>query len=239
LTRTALVLVALALTGCETTAERSAKLEREAARHASRAAASGLSIARESREVRVLAATVVRGSEGAAAVVTLRNTSSHTLRAVPLAITVSDGHGKTLYQNNAAGLETALVSVPSLAAHGELSWVDDQVPASGEPVAASARVGEAPAATGSVPLIVIGGAHLIEDPSNGVGASGIVSNRSRVPQDSLVIFAVARRAGRIVAAGRAVLPELAASSSMPFQIFFVGDPHGAQLQLSAPPTRLG
>ena len=53
------------------------------------------------------------------------------------------------------------------------------------------------------------------------------------------MFGVARRAGRIVAAGRAVLPELPAGSRLPFQIFFVGDPHGAQLQVSAPATTAG
>jgi hypothetical protein len=47
------------------------------------------------------------------------------------------------------------------------------------------------------------------------------------------------RGGRIVAAGRAVLPEVGAGQRAPFQVFFIGSPQGAQLQASAPPTTLG
>jgi hypothetical protein len=42
--------------------------------------------------------------------------------------------------------------------------------------------------------------------------------------------------GRIVAAGRAVLPEVAAGASVPFQAFLVGAATGARLEASAPPT---
>ena len=43
---------------------------------------------------------------------------------------------------------------------------------------------------------------------------------------------VARRAGTIVAAGRAVLPRLAASSVAPFQLFLPGDARGAKLHVA-------
>lgn len=241
MTRAALALgaLALALTGCETTAEKSAKLEQEAKAAAARrpALAKGLSIGRESTAVKVVSAAVVHSSEGAAAVVTVRNTTARALRSVPIAITVKDAHGTTLFQNDAPGLEAALVSIPSLAAHAELTWVDDQVPANGEPASVSARVGEAPpAARGSLPEVLVTGVHLSESAANGVGAAGTVSNRSRVAQSKLVVFAVARRGGRVVAAGRAVLPEVQAGVSLPFEAFFVGSPRGAQLQASAPPT---
>jgi hypothetical protein len=235
-----LVLVALALTGCETTAEKSARLEKAAERAGhGQLAAKGLSITRDSAYVKVVSATVVRSSEGAAAVVTLRNLSSHQLRGVPIAITVKDARGATLFQNNSPGLEAALVSVPSLAPHSELVWVDDQVSANGAPAAVAARVGEGTSVAGTLPQPQVDGAHLIEDPSNGVGAGGTVRNRSGTPQTNLVVFMVARRSGRIVAAGRAILPEVAAGSSLPFQVFFIGDPRGARLQASVPATTVG
>jgi hypothetical protein len=53
------------------------------------------------------------------------------------------------------------------------------------------------------------------------------------------VYGLARRGGRIVAAGRAVLPEVAANASAPFQAFLVGAPQGATLEASAPPTTLG
>jgi hypothetical protein len=239
--RAALGLAALglasALTSCQTTAEKSAKLQQQARRHSFALAASALTITRTSSRVKIVGASVLRGAEGAVAVVDLRNTSASALRAVPLAVTVADTRGKTLYQNNGAGLEAGLVSVPSLPAHASFTWVDDQVPASGGPASVHARVGEAAAIAGSLPRLAVSGVHLVEDPANGPGAAGTVENRSSVGQAGLVMFGVARRGGRVVAAGRAVLPELASGARMPFEIFLVGDPRGAQLEVSAPAGR--
>jgi hypothetical protein len=181
---------------------------------------------------------VVQDQNGAAAVVTLRNVSSRPLRDVPVAISVRDAHGGTLFQNNAPGLQNALVSASLLEPHRELTWIEDQVPPAGRPASVSARVGQAQTASDPPPRLEVTGVHLVDDPASGVGAAGAVVNHSKIPQQSLVVFGVARRAGRIVAAGRAVLPEVPAGSSSPFQIFFVGDPRGARLQLSAPPTTL-
>jgi hypothetical protein len=118
-------------------------------------------------------------------------------------------------------------------------WVDDQVQTTGTASAASARVGDAPAVSGEVPLLSVQGVHSFEDPSNGMGEEGTVSNRSRVSQQQLVVYVVARRAGRVVAAGRAVLPEAKAGASTPFQVFLIGSTAGAKLEVSAPPTTLG
>lgn len=232
--RAALLLAALALAGCETTAEKSAKLERAAKREA--VVQSGLLITHPSTAVKVLETVALHGSEGAAAVVVLHNVTSRALRDVPIAITVKNASDQTLFQNNAPGLESALVSVASLPAHGELSWVDDQLPATGKPTSVTAQLGQAPTLASPVPQVEIRGAHLIEDPSRGVGTGAEVSNRSRVAQQNLVVFAVARRGPRIVAAGRALVSELAGRGSARLQVFFVGDPRGARVQLSAPAT---
>jgi hypothetical protein len=234
--RAALVLLALTLTGCETTAEKSAKLERAAQGASHGALASkGLSITRPSAYVTVLGASFLEGSEGGAVAVTLRNGSSRLLQAVPIAITVKGAGGRTLAQNNAPGLEAALVSISSLAPHAELTWIDDQLPSSKGSTSVEATVGEAASIAAAPPRIVAGAVHLIEEAS-GVGAVGIISNRSAVTQRKLVVYVIARRGGKIVAGARAVLAEVAAGASVPFQAFFTGDPHGAQLQASAPPT---
>jgi hypothetical protein len=230
------VTAALALTGCETTAEKSAALERTA--HHVHLAERGLSITKQSADVRVLGAVLVHGAEGAAVVVTLRNDTAHTYKDVPIAITVKDAHGSTIFQNNAPGLETALTSLGSLPAHGEATWVDDQVPAAGGPASVSAIAGEPPVASGPVPRIEVAGLHPNEE-SGTATAAGTVRNRSNVAQQSLVVYVLARRAGTIVAAGRAILPEVPPSASIPFQAFLVGAPHGAPLQASAPATTLG
>ncbi len=234
------MLVALTLTGCETTEEKSAKLER-AAKHdvaATTPSARGLSIAHQSAVVKVLDTTVVHSSEGTAAVVTLRNTSPRALRDIPLAITVHGAGGSVLYTNAAPGLAPSLVSAPLLAAGGELSWVDDQVQASGAPVSVSAEVGEGAPVAGSVPSIALQGTHQLEEGSGSV-IDGTVVNHSAVAQKELVVYALARRAGRVVAAGRAVVPVLAPASSSSFQIYLIGSAKGAQLQLSAPASTVG
>jgi hypothetical protein len=234
---TVAVMAALALAGCESSQEQSAKLERAAklaAAHEARVS-KGLTIARESAVVKVLAATVVSSPEGAAAVVTVRNDSARALASVPLAIAVKGAGGQTLYENDAPGLEAALTAIALVPAHGEVTWVDDQLPKSAQPVSVSARVGEGTAVSAAPPPIEVAGLHLEEA---GAGAAGTVRNRSQLVQRKLVVFVVARRAGRVVAAARAVLPELAAGASAPFQVFFVGAAAGASLQASVPATTL-
>jgi hypothetical protein len=233
----ALVLAALALTGCETSAEKSAKLERAAKRAAaSGGALAGVpSITRPSAYVKVVAATLVHASEGAAAAVTLRNESPRALGQVPIAITLKDARGRTVFENNAPGSEAALVSVPSIPAHAQLTWVDDQLPAKSEARSVSALVGEGRPLAASSPTISVGAVHLIEE-ATGQAATGTVTNRSKTAQQHLVVFVVARRGVSIVAAGRAMLPELGAGASSQFRVFFTGSPQGAQLGASAPPT---
>jgi hypothetical protein len=53
-----------------------------------------------------------------------------------------------------------------------------------------------------------------------------------------VVYGIAKRDGKILGAGRAVIPELAAHGSSKFEVFFVGEISGAQLQMTAPPTTL-
>ncbi|HEX8713935.1 MAG TPA: hypothetical protein VF706_00070, partial [Solirubrobacteraceae bacterium] len=209
--------VALVLGGCETTAEKSAKLERSA-KHV-KLAQKGLSITKQSTQVRVLGTSVVHSSEGAAATVTLQNRSAHTLRGVPIAIVVKDAGGRTAFQNDAPGLEAALVSVPSLAPHATLTWVDDQLPAGSAPASVSARVGEAPVVSGAIPKLTISGARLAQEASGAV-ATGTIANHSAIEQRALVVFAVVRQGARVLAAGRAVLPQLAAGASTQFQVYF-------------------
>ena len=231
----ALALLAVALSGCESTQEESAKLEAAAKREKAKHPAlvqKGLSITRVSSRVKVVQATVVHDSEGAAAAVSVRNLSAHALVSIPIAITVRGAHGQTLYQNDAAGLEAALTQVPSIPPNGTVTWVDDQVPSAGEPASVSALIGEAPAASGPEPQVEVQGAHVAE-PSTGE-VSGTVHNASAVAQRQLVVYVIARHTGTIVAAGRAVLAEVAAGAAVGFHAFLIGSAAGAQIEASAP-----
>jgi hypothetical protein len=232
-----LLLPALTLAGCESNLEKSAHLAKLAHHHQ---AQQGLSIARASANVRVVGTSVLHAAEGAVAVVRLRSSSSRTLREVPIAITIRDARGRTLYQNDAPGLEAALTSLASLPADGEATWIDDQVPASGAPASVSAVIGEAPATSAPVPTLEVDGLRPGEESATGGrNVAGTVHNRSAVTQQSLVVYILAKRGGETIAAGRAQLAEVAAGASVPFQAFLAGSPSGGRLEASAPPTTFG
>jgi hypothetical protein len=232
------LLALLALSGCETNAEKSAKLEKLAHNHVLNHQ-SGLTVGKQNPAVMVMGAVAVHDENGTAVVVTLRNISSKPLRNASIAIKVTGAGGAAVYQNNAPGLDPTLTSVPLLEPGAQTVWVDDQVEASGTPTGVSARVGQAPAALGPIPQVSVQGVHTVEEPGSGLTAEGMVVNHSTVSQQKLVVYSVGRRGGRVVAAGRAVLPEVPAGQSAPFQVFFIGSPKGATLQVSAPPTTFG
>jgi hypothetical protein len=241
----AAALAALALSGCETTQEKSAKLARVAklreageAKHAKREQHL-LTIARASRKVSVAGVVLLRSSEGLAAVVTLENHSSTALREVPVRINVRDKHGHSLFTNEAAGQAPPLLSASLIPAHGRFDWIDDQVPLNNGASSVTAQVGEAPAADGALPKLTVTGEHMTEDPTSGPGAEGEVVNHSAVGQRELVVYAVVRRRRKVVAAGRAIVPEAPAGASTRFQLFFIGDARGGTLEVEAPPSTLG
>jgi hypothetical protein len=239
-----LALLALTTTGCETSAEKSARLEKAAKRHEqasvarAKLAEAALKITHESRLIKVSDATLLRSSEGDAVAITLRNTSGKTLAAIPIAFTVRNGKGASVYTNAMPGQSSSLLSVALLPAHSRLTWVDDQV--QGAPAGASVhvKVGEGSATHTAAPQLSIAGTRAVEDPASGAGEEGEVVNHSTLDQKELVIFAVARRGSQIVAAGRSVVPSAAQGASTRFQLFFIGSPKDATLETAAPATTL-
>ena len=229
----ALVLAALLLTGCESTQEKSAQLEKAA--HHVHLADKGLSITRQSAYVKVLDAQVIHSSQATAAVITLRNSGPSALRDVPIAITVRGAHGNVLFENNAGGIEAALTSVALLQPGAQTVWVDDQVQAAEPPSAVSALVGEG-SSVSQIPQLSVSAITSVEGAGGVPAATGLVHNQSTVTQRNLVVYGVARRAGKIVGAGRAIVPELATHQSDKVEIYFTGQTKGAQLQMNAPPT---
>jgi len=238
--RAALALVALALTGCETTAEKSARLERAALAHArpARSPSGAGNIGAPSRKLHVVATTLLRGPEGLAAVVTVRNASARAQMDAPISLAVRGAGDSSVYTNREGGLARSLTTLPLIPAHGEVSWVDDQVRLTAPPSGIAAQVGEGTAAKAPGALAV-SGQPPVREPGGGEAIAGRVVNRTGTEQRELVVFALARRGGRIVGAGRAVLASLAAGASSPFQIFLTGTARGAQVELSAPASSAG
>jgi hypothetical protein len=237
-------LAALALIGCESSQDKNAKLEKSAKRREAAVLARGAAaeraraITQPGRQVAVAHVTLLHSAEGLAVVVTLQNRTGTTVRDVPVKIVVRDARGRWLYTNATPGQSPALVSVALIPPHGRVDWIDDQIPPQSAAARASAIAGEASPAPRTAPRLTVRGAHLTEDPSSGPGAEGEIANGSAVTQHELVVYAVAARGGRVVAAGRAVLPEAAPHAATRFQLYFIGDPRGAKLTVTAPPSAL-
>jgi hypothetical protein len=232
--------LALASSGCSSTRAQAAKFTQQGDRAF---AAHGLRVGSANRDVRLVERDVVHDASGTAAVVVLRNTGGRALGDVPIAVAVKDAHGRVLWRNDAPGLEPGLTHAALLAPGETVTWVNDQVliPGGARPAALAARVGAgdpAPPTAANV-AIDVQDARLEGDPASGVTAVARAVNRSDVDQSNLVIAAVARRGGRLVAAGRAIVPQLRANGRERFQVFFVGDPRGAQLSFDAQPSTLG
>jgi hypothetical protein len=236
------VLAALTVAACESSQTRSARL-RAAAGH--RVAEKGLVITRANPDVRVAGTAILTDAERgrSAAVIEVTNTSRRTLAGLPLLFTVTGAGGKKLFSNGGPGASPDLTTVPSLPPGDTLAWVDDAIIDVTGGLAVDARVGEPakPAATAAkAPAMRLAGVALDRDPVDGVTVRGRVVNPTTTTQERLVVFATARRDGKLVAAGRAVVPVLKpGGKGAPFTVFFVGDPRGAKLQVQAPAVNLG
>ena len=231
----AVALLAGSLAGCETTQEKSARLARSAKRLTQQ---KGLRIERRNAVVVVGRRALVQDSNGAAAVVELRNRGHAGQAGVPVQLTVRAAGGRALYANTTPGLQPSLVGVSVLAPGQRLLWVNDQLALGGHAARLDVRVGAARArAPAALPRVDVAGLRLERD-SDGPFAKGVVRNRSAVAQRALTVYCVARRGSRIVAAGRATVDALPPGGRAPVTIFFIGDPAGAALEAAAPATVL-
>ena len=88
----------------------------------------------------------------------------------------------------------------------------------------------------ALPQIDVSNLKVEGDPSSGLAVVGDVVNRSQVEQRRLVVFVVGRQGAKVVAAGRAIVPKLGPGAKAHFSAFPIGNPTGARLEASAPPT---
>lgn len=226
----------LALTGCSSTTEKASKFADEGS---DAFEAKGLAVTKVNTSVEVEDTDVISDANGTAAIVTLRNRGTTALQDVPVALDVADRAGTSIWKNDTAGLDASLVSVPVLPPGAPTTWINDQVlPVSGKAATVKARVGTAETAPKELPKVEIAAPRLEGDPVDGVAARGELTNASKVDQKELVVYGLARRGGRVVAAGRAIVPLVRAGARARYAIFFIGDPRSAALDVTAPPTTL-
>jgi len=223
---------ALALSACQSTQSRSAELEKEAS--SVLLESEGLKVTKPNPDVEVVSTTVLSEPEASVVVVEVHNDSGRNLVDVPIALDVLDAKGKSVYKNDAPGLEQALVAIPYIPANGDSVWVNDQILATGKPARAEAKVGVGGGSfSGELPAIEVSEPEI----EGGRVASGHVVNRSGEDQQRLVLYAVARKGDEIVAAGRGAFEHLKPDTKeLPYHVYFVGDASGASVTISQFPT---
>jgi len=231
-----LVLAAGPLAACESTQDKSRRL---AAQGKGLISEEGVRVAKRTKAVKVVSTSVLTDENGTAVAVKLRNVGPRTLWRLPIAIDVRGAGGQSVFRNDQPGLEPTLAHVPLLRPGATFTWVNDQVAASGSAKKVRVKVGAGSSIRASrLPRITLTDTHLRDDPVSGVAAVGVAANRSKAELRKVVVFATATRGGRVVAAGRGQIARMKPGKRVRFQAFFIGDPRGAHLELTAPAPSL-
>jgi hypothetical protein len=229
----AVLVLAPALAACESNIDRSARIAGQG-RHLI-ADKGTLKLGASNRDVHIQRAVIVHGDGAAAAAVEVRNAGRRAQVNVPILIDVRDAKGTSVYRNDAVGLQPALQRLAVVRSGRTAWWVNDQLLGAEAARSVSARVGAA-RAVARPPHIDARDLHLDSD-ANGPYLTGAIVSRLQRPQRNLPVFAVALRGGRVVAAGRALVPKVAAHARKPvhFRLLFVGNPRGARIQVTIAP----
>lgn len=220
---------------CESTESESAKIDREA-RIAREHEPGALKLGAANRSVRATDVTLLHGPGRGAVAVKLTSSSPRAQADVPVLVEVQGRAGRLLYSNQPGGTDPKLQHVSLIAAHGSVWWVNDQVLLNQPSKAVKVRVGTGSHAHG-------GGDVSARNPrlsgaSGEAVATGELVNDGSHAQRGVPVYAVALRGGKVVAAGRALVAELAGrkGASARFRIPLVGDASNAKIELSAVPA---
>jgi hypothetical protein len=228
---------AVAVGGCETTQDRSAALRAKAVK-AERP--EKVAVGRPDRDVRIVGRHEVRGPDGAAVVVELRNVGGRALVRVPVALRLTAG-GREQYANDLEGTDELLLRVPVLPPRSRVTFVNAAFPlptagaklavATGAPIRRSLRPARALPVTG---LKRDDGA----SGESGTTVTGVVRNTAGRAQTEVPVYVTVRRGSRVVGAGSTRIAELPAGKSARFEALIVGDGRTGRLEADALPTKL-
>lgn len=226
----------LPLAGCTTTQDRSAALSKNAEKAA---AAKQFAVGRTNGAVKVAQVTTLKGDGANTVVVKVESSSRKPEAVVPIGLDLYDAKKASIYSNRVDGLDQALNNLP-VVEPGTSWWVNNQLPGT---AAARTRVRIGTSKLSKVPALPelkVSDVQLTTDAGVHV-ARGKVQNLSAIEQRRLTVFAVALKGGKVVAAGRAVIDKVGPKGSQKqrFNVYFTGDPTGAQLEVVAPPSTLG
>jgi len=232
------VLLAAFASGCESTQDKAARVQKENAAK-QKIAAQPLTVAKIDRRIKISGITVLRGKDTNAVVVTVVNTSSKPIADIPIAVKVLSGAGKVVTTNTEPGTDHWLNHIPLVRPGQTFYWVNDQFEPLPSARKASVRIGSGVVVPKPYPDAKLIKTSIFEDPVSGAAFTGKAKGNAPVIQERLVVFSVGRQGGRIVSAGRGVLEKLLPNGGKPagFTIFYVGaSPKSVSLSNQAPPV---
>jgi hypothetical protein len=223
----ALVFVGAVLSGCATTQDANQRASIQADR--TLASRKALELQGTDREVQVVSTTVLNGKDGSAVVAVLRNRGSEPVNDLPIEVGPEGGQPVNARPN----VPYFQSHAPAIPPGEQATWVY----VSKDPLGSNrafVRVGAHP----TPPLTTANHVSGLDTGGKGDGSSvkAEVTNDTGVPQYDLDVYAVARKGGRFVAAGRANVEHLGVNESAHLTLPVIGDAKGAQVQIFAPQT---
>ena len=224
-----LLLLAVVLSGCATTQD----ADKRASITADRTLASRkpLQLRGTDREVQVVRTSVIHGRDGSAIVVVLRNRGDSPVNDLPIEVGPEGGQPLNARPNVPYFQSHAPAIAPG--ARGDLG-LRHQGPDRVEPRLRQGGRPRAEARDDSGSSLRARGGRLARPGGSSVQAE--VTNDTGIPQYNLDVYAVARKGGRYVAAGRANLEHLGVDASAHLSLPLIGDARGTQVQVFAPQT---
>jgi hypothetical protein len=219
--------VGAALSGCATTQDANKRASIQADR--TLASRNALELKGTDPDVQVVSTTVLNGKDGSAVVAVLRNRGDQPVNDLPIEVGPEGGDPVNARPN----VPYFQSHAPAIAPGDQATWVY----VSKDPLGSNrafVRVGAHPTA----PLTTAGQVSELDTGGkvDGSRVKAEVTNDTGVPQYDLDVYAVARKGGRLVAAGRADLEHLGVTNSAHLTLPVIGDAKRARVQIFAPQT---
>jgi len=222
------------LSACESSQDKSARLE---AQGAGLEEEKGVSVGRENPDVKIAEKTAITDENGTAVVVRLDSSSARDQVDLPVIFELTDAAGESVGDNSTPGIQRTLTHTTVVPARKESWWVNDQVVAAGEAKEIKVEVGTSDTPVpAKIPDFKPTEPTLQNDPIDGLVAVGKVTNPTPEEQRKVLITIVATKGGKVVAAGRGVVAKVKPNKGARYSVFFIGNPKGAKLEVAATPT---
>jgi hypothetical protein len=226
-----------ALAGCSTTQQEATRLQLNSARI--RASQVALHVGRHNPDIRVAAVELLKGRDGTAVVVRMRNLADRVLTDLPVSVGLIAAHGVKRYLNSKAGIDYFDSHLSAIGPDAELTWVFTSraaVPAHARPFALVGTAAPGFSSARTLPQIQV-------EPEPRSGPPNVVRltvrNDSAVPQYQLQVYATISGRRGYLAAGTATVAHLGTGASASLQMRLLGSSTKATPALQAPPTIFG